>query len=256
MLRLLYSQLPYHPQRVWAGTTFMADVTSPARFAPDGTPESEIAPADPASLNNVHVMARLTKQVSSDSATKGDTVGAIVTQPVFDAQHRLLLGEGAQLSGRVVSAKASRSLGRNGQLRFVFQQVQRPAEAAQKAFGIVQGAGATSQQNLSVDAEGGMKANPDKNRFIAPLLLGALAAAGHDRDRDGGEGGGLGRQTVASNGFGLVARVVALTVNDRNVATGFGAYAFAKSIYFRFLMRGQPVAFERDTPLEVQLQTR
>ncbi len=256
VLRLLYSQLPYHPQRVWAGTTFVADVTTPAAFPADGAPQPELAPNDPALLNDVHVMARLTDQISSDSAKKGDAVDAIVTQPIFDQQHRLLLGEGAHLTGRVVSARASRSLGRNGALRFVFQQVQRPAEEPQKAFGVVQGAAGASQQNLFVDSEGGVKANPDQNRFIAPLLLGALAAAGHDRDRDGGEGGGLGRQTVASNGFGLLARVIALTVNDRNVATGFGAYAFAKSIYFRFLVRGQPVAFGKNTPLEVQLQTR
>ncbi len=255
-LRLLYSQLPYHPQRVWAGTTFVADVTSSAEFPNDGAPKPVLTPSDTADLNNVHVLARLTEQVSSDTSKKGDTVDAVVTQPVFDPQHRLLLGEGSHLTGRIVSAKPSRSLGRNGSLRFVFQQVQRPAEEPQKAFGVLQGAAGISQQNLTVDSEGGVKANPDKNRFVAPLLLGVLAAAGHDRDRDGGEAGSLGRTTVASNGFGLVARVIALTVNDRNVATGFGAYAFAKSIYFRFLVRGQPVMFEKDTPLEVQLQTR
>ncbi len=255
-LRLLYSQLPYHPQPVWAGTTFVADVTTPAEFPNNGTPLPELAPNDQFTLHDVHVMARLTEQVSSDTSKKGDTVDAVVTRPLFDAQHRLVLGEGAHLTGRVMAAKPSRSFGRNGQLRFVFQQLQGPSGIAQRANGIVEGAVGQNRQNLTIDSEGGVKANPEKGRFIAPILLGVLAAAGHDRDRDGGEDGGLGRQTVASNGFGLVARVIALTADSRNVATGFGAYAFAKSIYFRFLVRGQPVAFQKDTPLEVQLQTR
>lgn len=256
VLRLLYSQLPYHPQRIWAGTTFVADLTQPADFAGDGSPRRELATQDAAALQNVHVMARLTGGVSSDASLKGDAVDAIVTQPVFDAQHRIVLPEGSHLTGRVVQSKRSRSFGRNGQLRFLFQQVERPGESSQKAYGLVQGAEGAGAANLSVDSEGGVKANPEQNRFVAPLLLAALTAAGHDRDRDGGRDGGLGRQTVASNGFGLVARVVALTVNDANVATGFGAFAFSKSVYFRFIARGQPVAFAADTPLEVQLQTR
>ena len=62
--------------------------------------------------------------------------------------------------------------------------------------------------------------------------------------------------TVAFNGFGLVARVVAVTVSSRNVALGFGAYAFAKSVYFRFLIRGHEVTFARDTQLEITFSTR
>jgi len=97
--------------------------------------------------------------------------------------------------------------------------------------------------------------HPDKNRFVAPLLLGALAVVGHDRDSDG-DNNGLARNTVASNGFGLVARILALTVNDRNVATGFAAYATAKSVYFRFIARGHAVTFPRDTLIQVQLAAR
>jgi hypothetical protein len=55
---------------------------------------------------------------------------------------------------------------------------------------------------------------------------------------------------MASNGFGLVARVIALTVNNRKVALGFGAYAFAKSIYFRFLVRRHEVTFPKDAQVE------
>jgi hypothetical protein len=121
--------------------------------------------------------------------------------------------------------------------------------------GTLTAAEGNSSQNITVDQEGGVKSNPDKNRFVAPLVLGMLAVAGHGRDRDG-DNNGLGRDTVASNGFGIVARVLALTVNDRNVATGFAVYATAKSIYFRFLTRGHAVTFPKDTLVQVQLAAR
>lgn len=115
------------------------------------------------------------------------------------------------------------------------------------------GADGDTSANVSVDREGNVRAHPDQNRFVAPLLLALTAATGHDRDRDGS---GIQNTTVASNGFGLVARVIALTVNDRNTAVGFGAYAFAKSVYFRWLQRGHQVTFPRDTLVEVELTER
>lgn len=62
--------------------------------------------------------------------------------------------------------------------------------------------------------------------------------------------------TVASNGFGLVARVLAFTVKSPNLALGFGAYGFGKSVYFRFLTPGNQVSFPKDTEIEVQLSVR
>jgi hypothetical protein len=51
----------------------------------------------------------------------------------------------------------------------------------------------------------------------------------------------------------LVARVIALTVNDPNIATAFGSYAAAKSVYFRFIAKGHPVEFPAGTLVEVEL---
>jgi hypothetical protein len=199
------------------------------------------------------VTARLVDGVSSDLAKRGDIVTASVTQPVFNAQHELVLAEGTRLEGTVQQSQASRSFGRNGQLRFVFRSVQRTHEEQAQVHGTLTAAEGNSAQNITVDHEGGVKSHPDKNRFVAPLVLGVLAATGHDRDKDGN---GFGRTTVSSNGFGLVARVIALTLNDRNVATAFGAYAFGKSIYFRFLTRGHAVTFPKDTLVQVQLAAR
>jgi len=254
-LKLFYSQLPYHPQRIWAGTQFIANLSSPAAVSLPVQAAPVIALASSSTLDSIVVTARLIDGLSSDVARKGDSVIASVTKPVFNAQHELVLAEGTRLEGTVLQSQASRSFGRNGELRFVFRSVQRTHEEQTQVHGTLTAAEGNSAQNISVDHEGGVKSHPDKNRFVAPLVLGMLAVAGHDRDRDG-DNNGLGRDTVASNGFGLVARVIALTVNSRNVATAFGAYAFAKSIYFRFLARGHAVTFPRDTLVQVQLAAR
>jgi hypothetical protein len=183
-------------------------------------------------------------------------VTAVVTEPVFDPQHQLVLPEGTELEGTVLQSKPARRFGRNGQLHFVFRGVKRTGEENQQVRGTLQAAEGNKSQNLSVDEEGAVKSRPDQNRFVAPLMLAALTIAGHDRDRDGAAGGnGLGRDTVASNGFGVIARIIALTVNSRGIATGFGAYATAKSVYFRFLTRGHPVTFPKDTVIKIQLAT-
>ncbi len=252
-LRLFYNQLPYHPQRMWRGTEFVADLEQPARLQMPSAPAPPLVPSDDLTGSlppDTTVHARLVAAVSSDAAKTGEPVTAVVTEPVFDGKKDLVLPEGSRLEGSVLRAKPSRSFGRNGALRFTFRNVERADEAPQKLRGTVTGAQGVAAENLSVDDEGNVKAQPDRNRFVAPLLLLALAAGGHDHDD------GVGRQVVAANGLGLVARVVAWTVASPNVATGFGMYGFAKSVYFRFLTRGHPVEFAKDTVVEVQFSGR
>ncbi|HEY1743518.1 MAG TPA: hypothetical protein VGG18_10165 [Granulicella sp.] len=251
-LRLLYSQLPYHPQRIWSGTQFIANLTAPATVMLPVEPPIPLA--ETPSLNGIIVSARLARALDSKDARKGDAVTAIVTQPVFDADHKLVLGEGSELEGSVYQSKSARSFGRNGALRFAFRGVKSNGLEQKKVFGTLTGAEGAANANVSVDSEGNVKANPDANRFVAPLLLALTAVASHDDDS--ATGTSVGRSTVASNGLGLIARVVAVSASNANVAAGFGAYAFAKSIYFRFLTRGHEVSFPKDTQVEVQLATR
>ncbi len=258
-VRLLYSQLPYHPQRIWSGTQFVAELSTPLTLQLPSEPP--VMDSEGGSLSGKVVDARLTETLSSATAKKGEAVVALVTVPVFDQDHKLILPEGAELDGIVSASKPARSFGRNGQLRFAIRGVkeqQATTRRKETVYGTLSAADGNAGQNLSVDAEGNVKANPDKNRFLAPLLLAVTAMAGADEDAGKAGGGGnpsAGNMTVASNGFGLVARVIAVTVSSRNVALGFGAYALAKSIYFRFLMRGHEVTFARDTQLEITFST-
>jgi len=253
-LKLLYSQLPYHPQRIWAGTQFIADLETPVFVDLPGQPPAPRAPAP--SLDGINVSARLAETVDSAGAKKGDEVTAIVTQPVFDAGHNLILAEGAELEGSITQSKSARSFGRNGSLRFAFRGVKSEGQPVQRAYGTLTGAEGDAGQNLKVNQEGEVSANPDGNRFVAPLLLALTARAGRDHHHHDDGDGNIGGETVASNGFGLVARVIALTAANANVATGFGVYALGKSIYFRFLSRGNQVSFLKDTQVEVKLSSR
>lgn len=250
-LRLLYSQLPYHPQRIWRGTGIIAELDSPAALS-----LSYAAPTPrtlQTSLDRIRVDARLATDLTSATAHRGEPVRAIVTRPVLDSDHNLIVPEGAELDGIVAQVRPARSLGRNGQLRLAFRGLSGALPEPAAVQGTVVATEGDKRANVSVDREGNVQAHPDQNRFVAPLLLALTAAAGHDRDRDGS---GIQNTTVASNGFGVVARIVALTANDRNTAVGFGAYAFAKSIYFRWLQRGHEVTFPRDTMVEVELSQR
>ncbi len=245
-LRLLYSQLPYHPQRIWAGTGFIANLDSPLTL-PSAAPAPAPLASSP-SLDSITVDARLTTPLNSATSKPGDPVTATVTRPVFDSNHNLLVPEGATLEGAVTRARPARRLGRNGDLRFGFRGLADEAGTTH-VDGNVTGAAGAKSENLTVDDEGNVKANPDKGRLLAPLVLLWAATRGGDGDSS------VGYTVVGSNGFGVIARLVAFS-NNKNVATGFGMYALAKSIYFRYLDRGHQVTFPRDTEIEVQLVAR
>ena len=176
---------------------------------------------------------------------------ALVVEPVFDKEQHLVVPQGSMLVGKVTTAKSARSLGRNGKLRFTFQQVRFPQGAGLPAADEpVQGAlsGATAQGNtgLMLDAEGTVTPKSQAS-VIAPLLLTMLAGRALDND------GNLTVQNgVSSNGFGLIGRVVGVAAGNRNVAAGLGFYAAALSTYENFLRPGHDVDFPKDTRIEIE----
>jgi hypothetical protein len=250
LLRLLFSQMPYHPQRIWQNSFFDADLTRPVSVVIGSTPFPGRAPLEQIPFEAPIIKARFSQDLTSKTARPGDPVEAVVTEPVWDKQHRLILPEGSTLEGAVLRARAARSFGRNGTLRFAFRSVRESDTVSQQLQGIVTGVEGQPNANIEVDSEGGVRARPDRNRFVAPLLLALLAAGGHDDDS------GALQQGFASNGLGLIARLVGFTANNRYLATGFGAYGFAKSMVRRFLVKGHEVEFPHDTAVEAQLSTR
>jgi hypothetical protein len=129
--RLLYAQLPYHPQRMWAGSSFDAVLSEPLLVpGVDAAQATAPPPAPSIDLASGTMHARLTGTVTSEAAAKGDTVQAVLTQPFLDAEGRMMLPTGTALSGLVVQAQRARWFGRSGKLRFSFRSIATPSAAA------------------------------------------------------------------------------------------------------------------------------
>jgi hypothetical protein len=247
-LQMLYHQLPYHPERIEAHTMWSFELTAPLSL-PD-LPAFAQAPApDPPTVKRKpetwSVNAMLTADLSSANAKPGDPVQAQVVEPVYDKDRQLVVPQGSVLVGKVTTAKAARSLGRNGKLRFTFQQVRFPEGNDQGVQGALGGATAASQHDLSLDAEGTITPK-NQASVIAPILLTLLAGRALDEDNIAGN------SAVASNGFGFVGRIVGVAAGNRNVAAGIGYYAAALSVYENFLRKGRDVVFPRNTRIEIE----
>lgn len=192
------------------------------------------------------VNATLARDLTSATAKPGDNVEALVVEPVYDKDKRLVVPQGSKLLGKVAVAKAARSFSRNGKLRFTFQQIKFPEGYNREVQGALAGAATEKTQNLSLDAEGTISQR-SQSSVIAPLLLTMLAGRALDQD------GNITAQTgVASNGFGLVGRFVGMASGNRNIAAGLGFYAAGLSVYDNFLHAGRDVVFPRDTRVEIE----
>ncbi len=245
--QLLYSQLPYHGERIASHTAWSFELTSPvtlpaSQMALPDPPPATVHPGNPETWS---VHAVLLSELTSATAKAGDPVQAIVVEPVFDKERKLVVPQGATLIGKVSAAKAARSFGRNGKLRFTFQEVKFPEGFHREVQGSLAGAATEKSQNLSLDAEGTISPR-NQASAIAPLLLTMLA--GHALDQDGN----MTLQTgVASNGFGFIGRFVGIAAGSRNVAAGIGFYAAGLSVYDNFLHNGRDVVFPKDTRIEI-----
>ena len=283
----LWAQFPYHRSRIVKGTHFTAELKSPLEFGQEvPTPKQferlgeEIPPGA-----NVHV--RLLTPLSSATDHQGTPARGVVAAPVFSADHKLILPEGARLEGLVTQARPARRLGRNGQLRFTFREIELPVVARREVQegpkmvqgappqvqlvrrqveGTVQAVDAASGGHLDLDSEGGAHAVTPKSKYIAPAIDVLLAASSldgldpHNRRRiaegRGPQGPDFGGGTVRGGaGFGLVGSVVGLLAHFRPVSTCFAFYGAGWSVYTHILARGNNIVFPRNTSMEIRFAT-
>jgi hypothetical protein len=247
-LQLLYHQLPYHPERIDAHTAWSFELTAPLDLPTSTAVVRDPAPPQPAPGKQEvwEVNATLSNGLTSATAKPGDPVEALVVEPVYDRDKQLVVPQGSRLIGKVVIAEASRSFGRNGKLRFTFQQVRFPEGFNREVQGSLAGAATEKTQDLTMDAEGTITPR-NKSSVIAPLVLTMLAGRALDQD------GNITAQTsVASNGFGLVGRIVGIAAGNREFAAGLGYYAASLSVYDNFIRPGRDVVFPRDTRIEIE----
>ena len=272
MIDLLWAKLPYHPQYLRRGSRFDAPLRDALGFGTTTVALKTLTEMGSQPSADSVVRARLLTAVDSSSAKQGQIVEAVVVEPLFSADHKLVLPEGARLSGAVTVAKKARSFHRPGKLRFNFQKMELPAELASlrptvqlvslKTQATLDGAEGSGPAKIKVDSEGGVQAQESKTRFIAPLIAIMLAgrAADHDADRhDAGQAAGArsnigGRTLGGGSGFGLLG--MAASQSSRYVGMAFGYYGMAWSVYLHVIAKGGEVTLDRNAMMDIRFGAR
>ena len=263
----LVMKLPYHPQWVRKGTRFDAELETPLSFGSVNVKMADLklVGTQPPADSVVH--ARLLAPLSSSSAAPGQKVEAVISQPLFSPDHKLILPEGTHVTGSVTLAKTARSFHRGGRLRFNFQNidlppgVERPVEVAErpiiKTQGTLDAAESGGATDIAVDKEGGVKATEPKTRWIAPALsvLIAMKSADNDEGRHGQTEGNVGGRTLGGgSGFGLLGAAAAQS--SRYVGTALGFYGMAWSVYNGVVARGGEVEFQHNAAMDIRFGSR
>lgn len=251
-LQILYGQLPYHPQDIWTGTQFDADLTQPVTL-----PDPKAMDLLPVTPPNGHIPpgtidARLVTPLTSKTNKVGASVEAVLTQPYLSQDHKnVILPTGTHLVGVVTQAKPARVWGRNGTLRFTFREVKLPTGTMQKVHAQMTAVEGKKGQNVSLDSEGGAHANADKGKYFDPLLLGFLAGTNAvDTNQNQIDA------ARTSNGFGLPARVISMVFVSGAALSGFAYYALGQSVTRRWIMPGHEVVFAKNTRMELAIADR
>jgi hypothetical protein len=258
--RIVLAQLPVHPQYLDAGTSFNANLLQPLNFGTEAVMPGSMSDigAPPPTGSAVH--ARLETPLSSATAKVGDPVEAVITEPLVASNH-LILPEGSLIKGSVMQVAPARRLGRNGQLRILFREVEPPNGVEQKVETNLEGVAVAKGEHLKLDNEGGAEVTTPRTRYLTTGIQVMLAASQASPDRDAGQGGqsvgeaGGGAASGAS-GFKLVGMVVGIAAHSRVVSAGFGSYGAAMSIYYHFLARGRDVVYPKDMAMVIGLGTR
>ena len=271
LLQFVYGRLPYHPQRIEKGTSWIVETTAsvdlPAQPAPPPAAErpaarkprlweERAAPAAAANDNGAWIVqANLTGSLSSESSSKGQAIQAVVAEPIYNPDHSLAVPQGATLVGAVTRAKPARRFGRTGVLSFSFSQLMLPNAETQSVETRLTGADST--EAVALNSEGQAQSKP-QDKISVPFLLAMLASRPLDQDRGrAGASGQTGRNGIGgAAGLGLVGTVVGLAGGSPYAAAGIGYWGAARSIYDRWLARGQKITFAKDTRIIVETTPR
>jgi hypothetical protein len=258
LVQLLYTQLPYHPQRIEKNTAWTTETSQPIAIPPQPIDLAESQPANllpnPKEDNTKTwiIQAYLGEGLSSATSRSGAKIRATVAEPIYNSDHTLAVPQGATIVGAVTQAKPARLFGRAGSLHFDFRQLILPTGVTQNVQASLTGADSAADQKLALDSEGQVKPKP-QDKLLVPFALLVLAARPLDVDKGDNQ---FGKDAVASNSLGLIGFIVGTGAGQRNLAAGIGYYGAAISIYERWIKRGHDVSFARDTRLVLQTTPR
>jgi hypothetical protein len=242
------AQLPVHPQYIDAGTFYFAELQQPLQFGTETLPPTAVSAIGTQPPPGSLVHALLVTPLSSANTQQGATVEALLSQPLFNDSHQLVLPEGTRMTGSVLQVKPARRLHHNGQLRMAFHQVILPDGISQTVDTSLQGIQTAAGENAQLDTEGGAKATSSKSRYLSTGLSVSLALVGSGGKNDVGEASPVAGGATA---FKLVGIVVGLVVRSHSWGIVMSAYGGSRSIYTNFLGRGQEIAFPKDTAMDI-----
>jgi hypothetical protein len=275
----LWAKLPYHPQFVRVRTRFDAELRGSLDFGSTTITQSSLAllGSQPSGESTVH--ARLVTPLASKIATQGQTVRAVLDEPLFSANHQLVLPQGTQLDGSVVLAKKAGWFHHAGRLRFTFEGVQLspetlallappaglPAPAEERTLQFRTQATLRAAESggapVKVDSEGGVQASESKARFFG-VALSALVATHSGLGDTKTNSNGLntqgrntgGRVLGGGSGFGLIGSLAAQLSSSTSL--GLAYYGLARSVYFGVIARGPEAEFLKNAVVEIGFDVR
>ncbi|HZU26302.1 MAG TPA: hypothetical protein VFA04_12325 [Bryobacteraceae bacterium] len=271
---LLVAKLPWHPQWIRKGTRFDAELRAPLNFgvAEVRTESLRLLGTQPPPDSIVH--ARLVTPLDSGTSKPGERVEAVISEPLFTADRKLILPEGARLVGAVTIAEHAKFFHRGGRLRFNFKDLQMPPGVAPAAPAVTTLASAPGgpkstlatlsaaeqggPNSIKVDDEGGVKATESKTRLLAPAIAALIATKSMDNDagkanaaQDGNPGG---RTLGGASGLGLLGMGAAQI--SPTIGSALGMYGLAWSVYTNVVARGSEVTFGNNAAVDIRFGAR
>jgi hypothetical protein len=254
----LVQRLPYHPQVIAAGTGYHVELLAPMDFG--SVAPGELAPARVSPSPSSLVSARLLATLTSATTPRGTHVEASVTEPLFSADHRLIVPEGTLIEGTVTQVKPARRLHRNGQLRFLVETIRRSPGEPSPMLASLSSVEVSGDASVTLDDEGGTTVKNPKTRFIAPALAVLALRANLDQhehlDPDGDghiiHSGSPGARTTGGF-FGLGLLGVGLSHFSRPVGVGLSIVGASRTMYRNVLGKGQEVEFPEGTMMQLRL---
>lgn len=260
LARYALAESPVRPQYIDAGSVYFVELSEPLDFGSE--PETPSAAAfigtmpPPGSI----VHALLVTPLNSATTKKDAEVDAVLSQPLFDGEHHLILPEGTQLKGTVLQVRPARMLHRNGDMRLVFHQVIPPGGLQQAVDANLDAVQANKGDHVRLDSEGGAKSTDSKTRYLSTGVSVVLALTSFQNDPDapaGAESGNsVNRAAGGATGFRLVGIAMGLAVHSQPLGMAMGAYGGGMSIYSHFIKRGRDVVFAKDTAMTLDLGAR
>ncbi len=237
----LEHKLPYHPEHVARGDVFHCELMEPLDVVSQGTAVPQ---------KDALLAVQLLTALDTKSVELNEPIQAVVSEPYFSAEGKLLFPEGTKVAGRVTDAFSAGMLQHQGRLRLHMDTAQLADGAVVMLNGEVAGMESSRGDHMKVDQEGDM--SPSRSKIgIGKAVASVYGPTRSAEDPDVAKTG-YARATRGLSGFGVIGSAAAQA--GPNTATGFGAYGAAKAIYWTFIGPGKNVVLPAGTRIKLRLE--